>query len=97
MTTTINAKTKKEIEEMMEHCKYLTVEQCRTAIEEIATEKYCPNIKDNCLGNGCAFFVIDRPNVDKHYLEGKCTFAGSRPLAGIYGTQSDIMDEETMQ
>ncbi len=55
---------------------------------------YCPAVRDNCKGNGCAMFAIDRRRGDPRYIEALCTFAGTRTLMMIYAEPKDWNPED---
>ena len=81
-----------EFKFMDEINKTLTNKQIMDALVAQATGKYCPSVNGNCLGHGCAMFVVDRPRADARYLEARCTHAGKRPLAFHYGLPKDYKE-----
>lgn len=81
----INTLDNQEYVRMNEMSKSMTNDDCnRTVISEAET-KHCPAVNDYCLCEGCAFFVVDRPCVDRRILKATCTYAGKRDLAMWYG------------
>lgn len=73
-----------ESTEMRIKAKAMTIDEANSMLLKESTEKYCPENKSNCMGHGCAFFIITKPNITP-YRCAMCTYAGRRPLAGIYG------------
>lgn len=78
-----------DIRIMADTAKLLTEKELYEIVERKAKEKFCPSIKANCMGHGCAMFVLDRPTLDHRYLEARCTHAGKRPLVFFYGESKD--------
>ena len=91
---TSRLRNKEEIKEQMELAKYFTTKELVDVMVSSAEEKYCPEVKGNCKGHGCAMFVVDRPWTDPRYVEARCTFAGKRPICCFYGEPKDFDPEE---
>lgn len=83
------AMTDAQVNEELATCKQFTSKELNSFIAAEAELKYCPSIKDKCLGHRCAMFVIDRPRTDWRFLEARCTYAGTRTIASIYGEPKD--------
>lgn len=73
-----------------EFCKDKDISEVCDALEEQAKMKYCPAVKGNCLGDGCAFFTVTRPCVDERIVKAICSYAGKRTIAEEHGTTTDL-------
>lgn len=63
---------------------------------DIAKNKYCPAVKDNCKCEGCAFFTISRPCADTRIFRATCTYTGTRHLVQMYGMPKDRFEDGTL-
>ena len=71
----------------------MTNHECNEKVCAEAQQKHCPVVKANCIGDDCAFFVVDRPCNDKRILEARCTYMGTRTLSMWYGKPKEEEDD----